>query len=106
MTDNDVLAQLDWTTVHCQCENELCPTGCTNPATRHVEFHAVGDCNRIDLQPAGNYVMLLCARCLATLTEVIDQQRQRLNRHGIPTCGPCGAPLVERTDWIREDHPL
>lgn len=109
MSDIDAIAHLDWGTneVRCQCENELCkPHGCRNKATRHVEFHAVGDCNRVDLQPFGNYVMLLCDHCLATLTQVIDQQRHRLNRHGIPQCGPCGAPMVERADWIRENRPL
>lgn len=69
MSDVDVLAALDWpaTEIRCQCENELCPNGCPNRATRRVEFHSIDDCNRPDLGTLGNLVMLLCDTCLDTL---------------------------------------
>lgn len=107
MTDADVLAPLDWHTISCQCDRKHATTGdCPNPATRRVEIHALGDCNRPDLNPFGNHVMLLCDACLAAEKRATAHKLDRLARYGIPICTSCGAPRAAVTDVIREDQPL
>lgn len=110
MTDNDVLAHLDWTAVRCQCEQADCTNtgGCKNPATEHVEFHAIDHCNKPsdEVNPFGNYVFLLCMPCLETLAAVVDQHIAKLNVHGRKVCMTCGAPVCELSDAIREVKTL
>lgn len=110
MTDNDILAPLDWTTVRCQCEQQDCTKagGCRNTATEHVEFHAIDHCNNTtdEVNAFGNYVFLLCHPCLETLAAVVDQHIARLNVHGRATCLTCGAPVRQLSDAIREVKTL
>lgn len=110
MTDNDVLAQLDWKTseIRCQCEQAHHTNGCRNPATQQVEFHALDHCNDTaetqqgELNPFGNYVFLLCDPCLHDLAHTVMQHVHRLNAFSRPVCMTCGAPVVELKDVFRE----
>lgn len=110
MTDNDVLAHLDWTTVTCQCQQHACVQagGCKNPATEHVEFHAIDHCTKgsDELNPFGNYTFLLCMPCLEDLAATVGDHIARLNRYGLKTCITCGAPIAELKDAIREVNDL
>jgi hypothetical protein len=110
MTDNDVLTQLDWTTITCQCEithhcthrNKPCP----NPATRRIEFHAVDHCNTPELGEFGNYVFLNCEPCLNTLGLNVEAHIKRLNAFGRAICLTCGAPIAQIDHIIREIEAL
>lgn len=107
MTDAQILEPLDWHTVTCQCEHtHRVPGGCPNTATRQVEIHSLGDCNRADLSPFGNHVMLLCDPCLAHEIRMQTRMIERLTRYGIPICTSCGAPIADIGDVIRENRPI
>lgn len=107
MADADILEHLDWHTVACQCEHtHRTPDGCTNTATRQVEIHSLGDCNRKDLNPFGNEVLLLCDACLHVQVSMTANMIKRLTEYGIPICTSCGAPLADVGDVIRENRPI
>lgn len=107
---NNILEQLDWHTITCQCEQQACTQagGCPNPATEHIEFHAIDHCNTTDpdINPFGNYTFLLCLDCLQTLAHVVAHELAKLNRYGRKTCTGCGAPACELSDAIREVRTL
>lgn len=114
MPDTDVLTQLDFHTVTCQCEQHACTStgGCTNTATEQIEFHAIDHCNALEtvdgdtLNPFGNYVFILCHTCLQTLAHVVAEHVEHLNSWGRKTCLTCGAPVCELADVIREVKTL
>jgi hypothetical protein len=110
MTDNDVLAQLDWTSLACQCEiTHHCAhrdKPCPNKANRQIKFHAIDHCNNTDpddtVNAFGNYVFLLCQTCLDTLELNVHAHICRLNRFGRAICLTCGAPVTQLDHVIRE----
>lgn len=110
MTDADVLQQLDWHTVRCQCEQESCRGKCRNNAEYTIEFHGLDHCNKADdpdLNAFGNYTFLLCHDCLQALATTVAHYLAQLNRFGRYTCQTCGAPAATvRPDVIREVQRL
>ncbi|MGV0793040.1 hypothetical protein [Mycolicibacterium sp. XJ1819] len=110
MTDNDVLAALDWQTLTCQCEiTHHCPhktKPCTNRANRQITFHALDHCNNPELGQFGNYVFLLCETCLYVLATNVNAHLARLNAYGRAICLSCGAPVCQIDHVIREIEEL
>lgn len=108
--DIAAIAHLDFTEVHCQCEQLGCEGKCPNPATVHVEFHAIDHCNvnpEEGINIAGNYTFLLCVKCLAGLASAADRHVKRLNRYGRGVCLTCGAPMAAaQPDVIRGARKL
>jgi hypothetical protein len=110
----EMLVAHDWHTIACQCDHYDCTRkgGCQNQATRHIEFHALDQCNTPvtrdgdTVNPFGNYVYILCEPCLNSLAQAVAVYVDRLNVYGRKTCMTCGAPIRELSDIIREVTPL
>ncbi len=109
MTDTDILRDLDFTDIACQCGHYECREGCPRRATIRVSFHALDHCDgtkddNAELDADGNYTLLVCLHCLRMLELAADTHLRKLKHYGCrPQCGTCGAPVEStRPDIIRE----
>lgn len=100
--DTELLADLDWHTVKCQCPGH----DCRRRATVQVEIHAVDNCSCDCTNPLGNFVDILCNTCLHVLRAVVEHEAARCAKIGRPYCLTCMSPITNANDVIRGVKPL